>query len=49
MLILVAAILLRWLVLNESISMRGTAGAIVIDSALIVIDGRAVRMLQRMD
>lgn len=47
LLIPVTAILLGWLVLGEPISMREIAGAIVIGSALIVIDGRAVRMLQR--
>ncbi|MBK3663592.1 DMT family transporter [Bradyrhizobium diazoefficiens] len=47
LLIPVTAILLGWLVLGEPISMREIAGAIVIGSALLVIDGRAVRMLQR--
>lgn len=47
LLIPVTAILLGWLVLGEPISMREIAGAIVIGSALIVIDGRALRMLQR--
>lgn len=47
LLIPVTAILLGWLVLGEPISMREIAGAIVIGSALIVIDGRAVRMLRR--
>lgn len=47
LLIPVTAILLGWLVLDEPISAREIAGAIVIGSALIVIDGRAVRMLQR--
>lgn len=47
LLIPVTAILLGWLVLGEPISAREIAGAIVIGSALIVIDGRAVRMLQR--
>ncbi|MET3906813.1 drug/metabolite transporter (DMT)-like permease [Bradyrhizobium sp. S3.3.6] len=47
LLIPVTAILLGWLVLGEPISMREIAGAVVIGSALIVIDGRAVRMLQR--
>jgi drug/metabolite transporter (DMT)-like permease len=47
LLIPVTAILLGWLVLGEPVSMREIAGAIVIGSALIVIDGRAVRMLQR--
>ncbi|WP_426609084.1 DMT family transporter [Bradyrhizobium sp. McL0616] len=47
LLIPVTAILLGWLVLGEPISMREIAGAIVIGSALLVIDGRAVKMLQR--
>lgn len=47
LLIPVTAILLGWLVLGEPISMREIAGAIVIGSALLVIDGRAVRMLRR--
>lgn len=47
LLIPVTAILLGWLVLDEPISEREIAGAIVISSALIVIDGRALRMLQR--
>ncbi|MBR0789664.1 DMT family transporter [Bradyrhizobium manausense] len=47
LLIPVTAILLGWLVLGEPISMREIAGAIVIGGALIVIDGRALRMLQR--
>lgn len=41
LLIPVTAILLGWLVLGEPISMREVAGAIVIGSALLVIDGRA--------
>jgi drug/metabolite transporter (DMT)-like permease len=47
LLIPVTAILLGWLVLGEPISTREIAGAIVIGSALLVIDGRAVSMLQR--
>ena len=47
LLIPVTAMLLGWLVLGEAISMREIAGAIIIGSALIVIDGRALRMLQR--
>ncbi|SFH86366.1 DMT family transporter [Bradyrhizobium sp. cf659] len=47
LLIPTTAILLGWLVLGEPISMREIAGAIVIGSALLVIDGRALRMLQR--
>lgn len=47
LLIPVTAILLGWLVLDEPISAREITGAIVIGSALIVIDGRALRLLQR--
>ncbi|MCK1718505.1 DMT family transporter [Bradyrhizobium sp. 141] len=47
LLIPVTAILLGWLVLGEPISMREIAGAIVIGSALLVIDGRAVSLLRR--
>ena len=47
LLIPVTAILLGWLVLGEPIAAREIAGAIVIGSALLVIDGRALRMLQR--
>lgn len=47
LLIPVTAILLGWLVLGEPISAREITGAIVIGSALLVIDGRAVRMLHR--
>jgi drug/metabolite transporter (DMT)-like permease len=47
LLIPVTAILLGWLVLGEPISAREIAGAGIIGSALLVIDGRAVRMLQR--
>lgn len=47
LLIPVTAILLGWLVLSEPISAREITGAIVIGSALIVIDGRAARVLQR--
>jgi drug/metabolite transporter (DMT)-like permease len=47
LLIPVTAILLGWLVLGEPISVREIAGAIVISSALIVIDGQALTMLQR--
>jgi drug/metabolite transporter (DMT)-like permease len=47
LLIPVTAILLGWLVLGEPISVREIAGATVIGSALLAIDGRAVRMLQR--
>ncbi|QIO34227.1 DMT family transporter [Bradyrhizobium sp. 1(2017)] len=47
LLIPVTAILLGWLVLDEPISMREIAGAIVIGSALLVIDGRAFGLLRR--
>ncbi|WP_454648042.1 DMT family transporter [Bradyrhizobium liaoningense] len=47
LLIPVTAILLGWLVLDEPISMREIAGAIVIGSALLVIDGRALTLLRR--
>lgn len=47
LLIPVTAILLGWLVLGESISAREIAGAIVIGSALLVIDGRALGLLRR--
>lgn len=44
LLIPVTAILLGWLVLDEPISVREIAGAVVIGSALLVIDGRALRL-----
>jgi drug/metabolite transporter (DMT)-like permease len=47
LLIPVTAILLGWLMLGEPISAREIAGGGIIGSALLVIDGRAVRMLQR--
>lgn len=47
LLIPVTAILLGWLVLGEPISMREIAGAIVIGSALLVIDGRVPGLLRR--
>lgn len=47
LLIPVTAILLGWLVLGEPISMREIAGAIVIGSALLVIDGRVLTLLRR--
>lgn len=43
----VTSILLGWLVLGEAISMREIAGAVVIGSALLVIDGRAFNLLRR--
>lgn len=47
LLIPVTAILLGWLVLGEPISTREIAGAIVIGSALLVIDGRVPGLLRR--
>lgn len=47
LLIPVTAILLGWLVLGEPISIREIAGAIVIGSALLVIDGRGWHLLRR--
>jgi drug/metabolite transporter (DMT)-like permease len=47
LLIPVTAILLGWLVLGEPISVREIAGAIVIGSALLVIDGRFLNLLRR--
>ncbi|BBO06030.1 MULTISPECIES: DMT family transporter [Bradyrhizobium] len=47
LLIPVTAILLGWLVLDEPISMREIAGAIVIGSALLVIDGRVLNLPRR--
>ncbi|MGY3143677.1 drug/metabolite transporter (DMT)-like permease [Bradyrhizobium sp. USDA 3397] len=48
LLIPVTAILLGWLLLDEPISAREIAGAIVIGSALLVIDGRALGSLRRL-
>ncbi|MEH2555372.1 drug/metabolite transporter (DMT)-like permease [Bradyrhizobium algeriense] len=47
LLVPVTAILLGSLVLGEQISPREIAGALVIGSALLVIDGRALRFLER--
>lgn len=47
LLIPVTAILLGWLVLREPISAREIAGAIVIGSALLVIDGRILHLMRR--
>ncbi|UPK39950.1 DMT family transporter [Bradyrhizobium sp. 186] len=47
LLIPVTAIFLGWLALSEPISMREIAGAIVIGSALLVIDGRVLRLSRR--
>ena len=49
LLIPVTAILLGWLVLGEPVSSREIAGALVIGSALLVIDGRALRLLRRVE
>lgn len=47
LLIPVTAILLGVLVLGEQISVREIAGALVIGSALLVIDGRVLTLLRR--
>jgi drug/metabolite transporter (DMT)-like permease len=47
LLVPVTAILLGSLVLGEQISPREIAGALVIGSALLVIDGRALKFLER--
>ncbi len=47
LLIPVTAILLGYLVLGEKISPREIIGALVIGSALLLIDGRVVRFIQR--
>ncbi len=47
LLIPVTAILLGWLLLGEPLSVREVVGALVIGSALIVIDGRASAWLWR--
>jgi drug/metabolite transporter (DMT)-like permease len=47
LLIPVTAILLGYLVLGENISTREVAGALVIGSALLLIDGRVVALLRR--
>jgi drug/metabolite transporter (DMT)-like permease len=47
LLIPVTAILLGYLLLGESISLREIIGALVIGSALLLIDGRALELLQR--
>jgi drug/metabolite transporter (DMT)-like permease len=47
LLIPVTAIFLGWLVLGEPISTREIAGAIIIGSALLVIDGRVLGLLRR--
>ena len=47
LLIPVTAILLGVLVLGEQISLREIVGALVIGSALLVIDGRVLKLFQR--
>src|SRR5205807_763495 len=47
LLIPVTAILLGYLVLGETISPREIAGALVIGSALLLIDGRVLKLFQR--
>ncbi|MGV7215802.1 DMT family transporter [Bradyrhizobium sp. UFLA05-112] len=47
LLIPVTAILLGWLALDEPVSMREIAGALVIGSALLVIDGRVSAVWRR--
>ena len=47
LLVPVTAILLGWLVLGEQISPREIAGALVIGSALLLIDGRVLKIFQR--
>lgn len=47
LLIPVTAILLGWLVLGEPLAPREIAGALVIGSALVVIDGRVIGWLRR--
>ena len=47
LLIPVTAILLGYLMLGERIALREIAGALVIGSALLVIDGRVFGVLRR--
>jgi drug/metabolite transporter (DMT)-like permease len=47
LLIPVTAILLGSLVLGEAISMREIAGAAVIGSALLIIDGRVLKLFRQ--
>ena len=47
LLIPVTAILLGYLVLGETISPREIVGALVIGSALLLIDGRVLKFIQR--
>jgi drug/metabolite transporter (DMT)-like permease len=46
LLIPVTAILLGYLVLDETISLREILGALVIGSALLAIDGRVFRLVR---
>jgi drug/metabolite transporter (DMT)-like permease len=48
LLIPVTAILLGSLVLREAISARDIAGAAVIGSALLIIDGRMLKLFRRL-
>src|ERR1700675_1888509 len=48
LLIPVTAILLGYLVLGESISRREIVGALVIGSALLLIDGRVLKLIPRL-
>jgi drug/metabolite transporter (DMT)-like permease len=47
LLIPVTALLLGYLVLGETIAPREIVGALVIGSALLVIDGRVLKLLRR--
>jgi drug/metabolite transporter (DMT)-like permease len=47
LLVPVTAILLGSLVLGEHMSLREIAGALVIGSALLLIDGRVLKFFQR--
>jgi drug/metabolite transporter (DMT)-like permease len=47
LLVPVTAILLGWLALGEPIALREIAGALVIGSALLVIDGRVLKLFSR--
>ena len=47
LLVPVTAILLGSLVLGEHISLREIAGALVVGSALLLIDGRVLKFFQR--
>jgi drug/metabolite transporter (DMT)-like permease len=45
LLIPVTAILLGYLMLGEAISLREIVGAVVIGSALLIIDGRVLQLI----